>query len=163
MELEIKDCLRRPRDSKREREFLQRLRKLPEETRYDIVRQLLQQDKGIGLLMASSVLQQKRYFEKILEMGFQVGDASTILPWLECAVPKLGFHKVILALNNRLDSDPNAVDNALYWMSRFKPQNDPKADRVLEDIRTRQQKIADKRAALASNKALVGSSVNDAG
>ena len=140
MELEIEDYLRQPRDSKRERELLQKLRLLPEAERYDIVRKMLQQHKGIGLLMASGALQQKRYFEEILEMGFQEGDASTILPWLECAVPKLGFRKVILSLNNRIDTDPVSVDNALYWMPRFKPQNDPRADLALEGIRTRRQR-----------------------
>ena len=163
MELEIKDYLHRPRDSKRERDLLQRLRQLPEEVRYDIVRKLLQQDKGIGLLMASGSLRQKRYFEEILEMGFKEGDASTILPWLECAVPKLGFRKVILSLDSRMDTDPVAVDNALYWMPRFKPQNDPKADLALEGIRTRRQGSTDKRAVPASENALMGSSVNDAG
>lgn len=142
MELEIKDYIRRPRDSKRERELLQQLRKLPEEARYDIVRQLLQQDKGVGLLMASGTLQQKRYFEEILDMGFREGDASTILPWLECAVPKLGFRKVMLSLNKRVNTDPVSVDNALYWMPRFKPQNDPGADRALEDVRTRRRRNA---------------------
>ena len=163
MELEIKDYIRRPRDSKRERELLQRLRELPEEVRFDIVRKLLQHDKGIGLLMASGSLRQKRYFEEILEMGFKEGDASTILPWLECAVPKLGFRKVILSLGNRIDTDPVAVDNALYWMLRFKPQNDPRADLALNGIRTRRQRNADNRAAFASDDAWTGSSVNDAG
>ena len=41
MELEITDYLSRPRDSKREKELLQRLRELPEEARYNIVRKLL--------------------------------------------------------------------------------------------------------------------------
>ena len=89
--------------------------------------------------MASGSLRQKRYFEEILEMGFKEGDASTILPWLECAVPKLGFRKVILSLNNRIESDPVSVDNALYWMPRFKPQNDLQADLALEGIKKRRQ------------------------
>jgi hypothetical protein len=84
----------RLRDSQRERDILQRLRELTEKARYEIVKELLQEDKGIGLLMASGSLRQKRYFQEILEMGFQEGDASIILPWPECAVPKIGFRKV---------------------------------------------------------------------
>ncbi len=163
MELEIRYYLRRPRDSKRERELLQRLRALPEEERYDFVRRLLQQDKGIGLLMASGSLHQKRYFEEILEMGLREGDASTILPWLECAVPKLGFRKVILSLENRVDTDPTAVDNALYWMPRFKPQNDLRADLALESIRSRRQRSADRRAMSTLDDALVRSGVDGGG
>ena len=143
MPIEIDEYLCKPRDSKRERALLHRLREMPEEERYDIVRKLLVQDKGIGLLMARGSLRQKRHFEEILEMGFQEGDASTLLPWLECAVPKLGFRKVILALGNRMESDPVSVDNALYWMSRFKPQNDPKANLAWEDIKVRRGNIAD--------------------
>lgn len=163
MGLEIEDYLRRPRESKRDRELLQRLRALPEEERYDFVRRLLQQDKGVGLLMASGSLQQKCYFEEILEMGFREGDASTILPWLECAVPKLGFRKVILSLNNRVDTDPVSVDNALYWLPRFKPQNDPKADLALESIRNRRQRDADERDLPVLDGALVGSGISKGG
>lgn len=163
MELEIRDYLRRPRDSKRDKGLLQKLRALPEEERYDFVRRLLQQDKGVGLLMASGSLHQKRYFEEILEMGFREGDASTILPWLECAVPKLGFRKVILSLENRVDTDPIAVDNALYWMPRFKPQNDLRADLALESIKSRRQRSADRRALSASDDAFVRSSIDGGG
>jgi len=143
MQIEIAEYLHRPRDSKREKELLRHLREMPEEARYDVVQSLLQQSTSLGLLMASGSLRQKRYFEEILEMGFRKGNASTIRPWLECAVPKLGFRKVILLLGNRMDTDPVAVDNALYWMPRFKPQNDPKADLVWDSIKSRRQKIAD--------------------
>lgn len=163
MELEIRDYLQRPRDSKRDRGLLQQLRALPEEERYDFVRRLLQQDKGVGLLMASGSLHQKRYFEEILEMGFREGDASTILPWLECAVPKLGFRKVILSLENRVDTDPIAVDNALYWMPRFKPQNDLRADLALESIKSRRQRSTDRRGLSTPDDALVRSSIDGDG
>lgn len=139
MEFELKDYLNRPRDSKNEKLLLQWLKELPEEKRYSAIGEMLQQNRKVALLMASRTLRQKQYFEKILERGLQEGDASTILPWLECAVPKLGFRKVILSLNRRLESDPRSVDNALYWMPRFKPQNDPSADLELAALRTRIQ------------------------
>jgi len=143
MQIEIAEYIHCPRDSKRETELLHRLRQMPEEERYSIVQRLLQQSVGLGLRLATGSLRQKRYFEEILEMGFREGNASTIRPWLECTVPKLGFRKVILLLGNRMDSDPVAVDNALYWMPRFKPQNDPKADLAWNGIKNRRQKIAD--------------------
>ncbi len=142
MDLEIKNYVCRPRNSKHEKLLLQWLRELPEEKRYSAIGELLQQDKKVGLVMAARTLRQKQYFEKILEQGLEEGDASTILPWLECAVPKLGFRKVILSLNRRLEIDPRSVDNALYWMPRFKPQNDPSADLELAAIRTRIQENA---------------------
>jgi hypothetical protein len=142
MSVEINDYLCQPRDSRRDRQLLQRLRELSEEDRYEIVRKLLQQNKGIGLFIASSSLRQKRYFQEILEMGFKEGDASTILPWLECAVPKLGFRNVIVSLDNRMNTDLVGVDNAMYWMSRFKPQNDSKADLAWNRIKARRREIA---------------------
>ena len=143
MEPDIEEYTRRPRDSKREKELLKQLRRLPEEARYNFVRKLLQQDKRIGLLMASGSLQQKRYFQEILEIGFKEGNASTILPWLECAVPKLGFRQVVSSLDSRIDSEPEAVANAIYWMPRFKPQNDPEAERVWDKLKARRGKTAD--------------------
>ncbi len=152
MQIEIAEYIHCPRNSKREKELLRHLREMPEEARYDVVQNLLQQSTGLGLLMASGSLRQKRYFEEILEMGFREGNASTIRPWLECTVPKLGFRKVILLLGNRMDTDPVAVDNALYWMPRFKPQNDPKADLAWDGIKNRRQKIADLTGSMAAGR-----------
>ena len=163
MEPEVDDYVRRPRDGKREKELLKRLKQMPEEARYSFVRKLLQQDKRIGLLMATGSLRQKRYFQEILEIGFKEGNASTILPWLECAVPKLGFRQVILSLDRRVDSEPEAVDNAVYWMPRFKPQNDPEADRVWERLKTRTQKKLDTGTQFAAMNTTMEGSAKDAG
>ncbi len=135
---EIDEYSLHPRDSRRERELLCRLRAMPEEARFNIVRRLLLQNKQMGLLMASGALQQPRYFEEILEMGLKVGNASTILPWLECAVPKLGFRRVVSSLSSRIETEPEAVANAVYWMPRFKPQNDPKAEQAWDNLKARQ-------------------------
>ncbi len=142
METELDEYLLRPRDSKREKELLRRLREVPEEARYAIVQQLLQRNDMMGLLMANGSLQQPRYFEEILQIGFKVGDASTIRSWLECAVPKLGFRKVIFMLGSLLETDPVAVDKALYWMGQFKPQNNPRADHDWNRIKARRREIA---------------------
>ncbi len=163
MEPELDEYIHRPRDSERDRKLLKLLRQMPEEARYSFVRKLLQQDKRIGLLMASGSLRQKRYFQEILELGLKEGNASTILPWLECAVPKLGFSQVVLSLNNRVDSESEAVDNAVYWMPRFKPQNNPKADRVWEQLKTRRQKKTASGAQFISPNMTMEGSAKDAG
>lgn len=150
MSLNVENYINKPRDTKSERALAQQLRQMPEEERFAFIQELLRHQSTVGLLLAASCLRKPVYFQQILELGLQCGDASTILPWLECAVPKLGFHKVILALNSRLDTDPISVDNALYWMPRFKPQNDPRADFVLEGVRTRRQSSAVNRILAAS-------------
>ena len=136
-ELKLSDYLRRPRESKREKELLRRLREAPEDERFQFVYELLQRDAVMGLLMATGSLRQPRHFEAILEMGFQKGDASSICSWLACAVPKLGFHKVIRLLDDKMETDPIIVDKALYWMPKFKPQNDPEADLAMYNLRLR--------------------------
>ena len=163
MEPELEEYARRPYDSERNRKLLVRLKQMPEEARFSFVRKLLQQDKRIGLLMASGSLRQKRHFQEILEIGLKEGNASTILPWLECAVPKLGFSQVILSLDNRVDSEPEAVDNAVYWMPRFKPQNNPKADRVWEQLKNRRQKKAASESQVVLVDTTMEGSVKDAG
>ena len=163
MQLELDDYVRRPRDSKRDKELLNLLKQMPEEDRYGFVRELLQRDKRIGLLMASGSLQKKRYFHEILEIGLKEGNASTVLPWLECAVPKLGFRQVILSLDKRANSEPAAVDNAVYWMPRFKPHDDPKADRTWERFKARRQRKSASGSRFASVNILTEGNAKDAG
>lgn len=162
MEPRLEEYVCQPRDSKRDRKLLILLKQMPEEARFSFVRMLLQKDKRIGLLMASSSLRQKRYFQEILELGLKEGNASTILPWLECAVPKLGFSQVVLSLDSRVESEPEAVDNAAYWMPRFKPQNNPKADRVWEQLKIRRQKKAVSGAQGVSANTMTEGSAEDA-
>lgn len=162
MEPELDDYVRRPRDGKREKELLKRLKQMPEAARYSFVRKLLQHDKRIGLLMATGSLQQKHYFQEILEIGLKEGNASTILPWLECAVPKLGFRQVIVSLDSRVDSEPEAVDNAVYWMPRFKPQNNPAADQAWEQLKIRRQQKAASGAHFVSASTTTGGRTKDA-
>ena len=140
MQAELEEYVHRPRDTKREQEFLCRLREMPEEARYAIIQRLLEKDQGIGLLMASGSLQNPRYFEAILQMGFKVGDASSIRFWLDSTVPKLGFRKVVCMLIALTETNPVAVAKAIYWMPRYKPQNNPKADQAWNDLMARREK-----------------------
>lgn len=163
MEPELDEYVGRPRDSKREKELPKKLKLMPEDACYSFVRRLIQRDKRIGLHMASASLRQKRHFQEILEVGLKEGNASTILPWLECAVPKLGFHLVVSALDSRIESDPQAVDNAVYWMPRFKPQGDPASDLAWNRLKSRRQRKADTGTQTVSTAALVEGDAKDAG
>ena len=162
MEPELDEYVGRRRDSKRERELLKRLKLMPEDACYSFVLRLLQRDRRIGLHMASASLRQKRHFQEILEIGLKEGDASTILPWLECAVPKLGFRLVVSALDSRVESDPQAVDNAAYWMPRFKPQ-EIRSDLAWDRLKSRRRRKADMGMQIISMTALVEGSAKDAG
>jgi len=140
MQAELEEYIHCRRDSKREQDFLRRLREIPEETRYAIIQRLLEKSHWLGLIMANGSLQNPRYFEAILQMGFKVGDASSIRFWLDCTVPKLGFRKVVCMLIALMGTNPVAVAKAIYWMPRFKPQNNPKADQAWNDLKARQEK-----------------------
>ena len=131
MDLRIEDIIGRPRDSTRERELARQLRELPVEQRYQFIQTLLIHHLAIGLKMARSCLRDKKHFEEILNIGLELGDASSILFWLECVVPKLGLRRVISILTAKLDDKPKAVGKALYWLPRFLRADDAKTKHAL--------------------------------
>lgn len=127
MKQELVEYARGRRDSKKESAFAQRLRKLPEDERFALIWECLQHQTVLGLSLATSCLQKPIYFQQILEHGLQRADASSIRSWLECAAPKLGFRRVIAILTRTLETDPQAVEQALYWIPRLLPPNDSQA------------------------------------
>jgi len=69
--------------------------------------------------------------------------------WLKCVVPKLGFRRVISTLDKKLDTDPVAVDKALYWLPRLMPKGDmtsAQALRELQDVFARRKDDAERLA-----------------
>lgn len=141
MELKAEEYAKLPRDSRRERETAQQLRQWPEEDRYQFVKELLGHDELAGLRMASSTLQQKSHFESLLERSLRTADASSISHWLECVVPKLGFRKVVLMMSSKIETDFDAVKKALYWLPKYKPQTDVRADAALTALKTKVRSV----------------------
>jgi hypothetical protein len=69
-----------------------------------------------ALDLATSCIRQPAHALTILRTGLTHPDASSIKFWLAFAVRKLGARKVISEVAALLDSNPTAVDMALYWL-----------------------------------------------
>jgi hypothetical protein len=135
--LRAEDFQYRPRISEREREMARKLRQLPEEERFQFIQEALRRDRVariVGLKLANACLRRKAYFENILDQGLETADASDIKIWLECVIPRLGFHKVVGLLTDKLATNPKVVDKARYWLGYFLPDNDPRAAEALSEL-----------------------------
>jgi len=116
----VKDFVESPRDTARETVLKRELRLLPESERFVFIQTCLDftgyRIGGLGLLLATSCLESKTYILPLLEKGLVAADASTIKFWLEFAVAKLGERKTIAILFDKLDTEPDVVGKALYWL-----------------------------------------------
>lgn len=134
MYLKIGDYINKPRDTKRERALARELRQLPEQVRYEFIEQILAQNNVIlGLHLAKSVLNNKKYFERLLDHGLNHGDASNIRWWLECVTPKLGARRVIAILKDEMPGRPTPVWLALYWLPSLIDSN-PSTQNAFEEL-----------------------------
>ena len=127
MELHLEDYLGRRRDTKRERELAARLRELPEATRFEYIQQAMQINVVVGLGLANTCLRDNSSFASLLKQGLQVADASSMSLWLETVTPHLGFRHVANVLMQTIETNPQAVDYAVYWLPRVMPKEDDKA------------------------------------
>ena len=144
MKQELVEYARGRRDSKKETALAQRLRELPEDERFALIYECLQYRTVLGLSLATSCLQKPMYFQQILEQGLQRADASAIRFWLECAVPRLGVRRVLHVLTQTLETNPGAVEKALYWLPRFMPRDDERAMEAWTQLKmkTKPQELA---------------------
>lgn len=135
--LRAADIITRPRDSVRERKIAQEIRKLPEEARYQLIRELVNRDDIVALIFANACLRKKDYFEELLEHAIQTVDISSMKYWLQCIVPRLGFRAVVARLMDKLESDPSNNENVRkvwYQLIRFVPKHDPHAVKAWKEF-----------------------------
>ncbi|WP_422928584.1 hypothetical protein [Singulisphaera sp. PoT] len=116
MPLSAKDYIGRVRDSVWERDLASHLRQATEQERLAFVSELAKSSPGVALVLARRTLAENRSYEVLLDQGLAHADASGIRPWLECVVPRLGFRKVLRRLGEAVDSNPDGVAKALYWL-----------------------------------------------
>ena len=116
----IKDFVESPRDTARENALKRELRLLPESERFAFIQTCFDitgyRIGGFGLLLAMSCLQSKNFVLPLLDKGLPAADASTIKFWLEFAVAKVGERKTTAILFDKLDTEPDDVGKALYWL-----------------------------------------------
>jgi hypothetical protein len=80
-----------------------------------------------ALDLATSCIRQPAHALAILRAGFISPDASSIKFWLAFAIPKLGARKVLAEIEALLDSNPSAIDMALYWLPSLLPSTDARS------------------------------------
>ncbi|MBE7479619.1 MAG: hypothetical protein HS104_06480 [Polyangiaceae bacterium] len=117
--LDVENVPLRPRNSVRESTLVRRLRKVPDAERYELIQRLISRDIVVGLEVARAALTNRKHAENLLERGILGSDPSDVELWLRCLVPKVGVGRVVAFLRRELETYPDAVDNALYWLPRF--------------------------------------------
>ena len=115
-------------------QFLQWLKTLPEETRWQKLELLVKEDPITALQLANAVLREKKCFELLLEQGLEKANASDIELWLKAVIPRLGFRRTVAILTNKLAEQPEGVAKALYWLPKFLPTESESALAALRDL-----------------------------
>jgi hypothetical protein len=116
----IRSFVNYPRDKARENTLKRELRLLPESERFAFIQKCFDitgyRIGGLGLILTNSCLQSKSYIIPLLEKGLIAADASTIKFWLEFTVTKLGERKTFAILFDLLETKPEVMGKALYWL-----------------------------------------------
>ncbi|MCG8602026.1 MAG: hypothetical protein MI807_17925 [Verrucomicrobiales bacterium] len=61
-------------------------------------------------------------------------DASSIKFWLDFAIRKLGSRAVIRRIAYQIDTNPDVVDKALYWLPSLVPKSEDGARSALKEL-----------------------------
>jgi hypothetical protein len=112
----------------------QNLIDIPEETKFNEICALLEQDLVKALKVASSTLKSKKYLKNLLEQGLATANASEIEIWLKYLIPRLGFRSVINILEDKILHQPQQVKNALYWLPKFLKNQNEKELNLLKNL-----------------------------
>lgn len=134
MTLDTRFLLSGSRDPKKHTANCRALRALPERLRIKTIREVLDKNVVVGLKLASKTINDKRFFKEILDRGLETADASGILLWLECVIPRLGVRRVLRILQKRLQENPVAVAKALYWVPRFISEDNVQHIEMLQSL-----------------------------
>lgn len=116
------DYAGRVRDPAWERELVDWLRSQPEAARLRFIEEFLDIQVVVALQLANRCLTERPSFEALLERGLRAADAGSIKYWLESLVPRMGIRRVFRLLGRDLDSNPEGVAKALYWIPQFQDE-----------------------------------------
>ena len=123
---------------------IEELRKMSESERYQFIQEMMECGDAkcfaVGLWLAKSCLQERASFEGFLEGGLSRGDASTVKYWIRAVIHSLGFRRVARLVSKRVESDPESVIKAEYWLRQLCPRDNLKA---LEAIAVLQNEVRD--------------------
>lgn len=121
----VEDFVAQAGDTAAERQLAGILREQPEEDRLRLIQQLLASGQPncfrAALRLVKSSLHHRESLLQILDQGLRQADASVIGEWIGAVVAGLGFTRVMGVLAERVESDPEAVLKARYWLPRWVP------------------------------------------
>jgi hypothetical protein len=137
--MRLENSVNRPSGTRPERDLVCELRRLPEDDRFLFIQEVMRHDIVLALRLATVCLRKKSYFEAIFRQGLEIADASGIRFWLECMGSKLGLSRMIEILREELETNPEAVDKALYWLPQYLQKGDVRGSLALHDLRTMAQ------------------------
>ena len=138
MSFDLENYKMRLRDPKVLIEMARELRKLPQEERYVHIQKVIARDSLIVMHLSNRCLSKKAMLAEIFQRGLATTDISTIKWWLGTAIPRLTVPEVADVLRTYAETQPEIIDNALYWLPGMLPKNDPK---VAEELRRLRQSI----------------------
>ncbi len=119
----IDDYIDEMGNSAAERRLASLLRNQPEEDRLLFVQQLIATGRTkcfwAALRLIKSCLKDRTSLRTILDQGLREADASLIADWIEAVIAGLGFRKVLDVLAKRVESDPESVIKARYWLPKW--------------------------------------------
>lgn len=126
------------RDVRAESEAHRWLRSIPDEERLQFVRRCLEigsRDNRAYDLAVSCIARSEDAFS-IFVQTLASPDASGIRFWLKFAVQKCGAVRTIREIASRLDSAPDTVSMALYWLPSIVPREEERAVSELAKLRS---------------------------
>ena len=107
------------RDTKVERELARQLRELSEPVVFEFVQEMLEVHEIVALDLARKTLKSKESFYRLLHVGLERANASSIRRWLECVIPRIGIRNVIANLVDKIDQYPDGVARAIYFIPQM--------------------------------------------
>jgi hypothetical protein len=134
-DLKIEDHIDDIRNEQLRKKFAQHLKKYPEADRFEFIKKALSYDIIGALKLANSCLRRREYFKDIFEQGLQEADASSILYWLQCVVPRLGLSRVLNILEDKVNTEPKQVRKAIYWLPKFLKAGDTKTASSIRSLK----------------------------
>jgi len=135
MEITVKDLVGKTGADVNVEELKKQLRRLPEAERFSFIQECLAHGLiSWALALAKSCLRSGEYVARLLEHGLRVADASSIKYWLECAVAKLGGRRVVRIVASQLESNPEGVAKAVYWLPGLLSRKELKTAAAFDEL-----------------------------
>ena len=135
MEITAKDLVGKPLDPADMAELKKQLRRLPQPERFSFIQDCLAHGQdGWALSLAKSCLSSGEHIARLLEHGLAVADAGSIKLWLDCAVAKLGGRRVVQIVAGQINSNPEGVAKAVYWLPSLLSRKESKTVAAYDEL-----------------------------